>query len=147
MGNVFDKLDEEKRDAGRREFADHLTSIGIDPPTEQTELVPDFPDGPSARDWFGLIGLRGLSTKKQMKLFRQKFTIAGGEPYSFYERKRMSLLSPENPFLITQGDGEAKIFKVIESQLPLRKGGLVPKKKQIHRFMLQGSRPDKIFNR
>jgi hypothetical protein len=44
------------------------------------------------------------------KLFSDKFSIGTRDPYNYAERKRMPIISPDNPFTTDEGEGERLVI-------------------------------------
>ena len=106
MGAAISNFDKKKAERRQEIFADNLRDKGLAPPTADTDHVPNFNDNGEAVAWFELAMLRIPSAKK-VKLYQQPFTIGTRPAMSYAERKRQSLISPENPFQTKQDEAEA----------------------------------------
>lgn len=110
----------------------YLRDRGIPIPTNATESVPDFfASDNDAKGYFQVV--KSLDNQKTKgRLYSQKFTIGTREPFSYAERKRKSILSPDNPFTTEEGEGEQIALDLIGQHkdkltgaVGLRKGGTV----------------------
>jgi hypothetical protein len=125
MGNALSDFDKQKKEKAKNQLSDWLNERGVPLPSEDLESVPDFSDNAEAVNWWFVAQTSGISHKKQAKWMKDKFSIGARAPLSFYERKRKSVLSADNPFPTTQSEAENMILDKIEQHLPFRRGGQV----------------------
>jgi hypothetical protein len=94
-----------------------LAENGYPQVTQNTTKVPEQFDNRWPAKWFfGAIERMRPRMKEadKVKLYTQKFKIAGGPALSRYERRGLSLINPENPFDTQPGEGEDRVFAFID---------------------------------
>lgn len=115
-----------------------LRENGISVPTNSTKSVPDFfADKRHAMAYFNVVREDITDQNTMKKLFSDKFSIGTRDPYNYAERKRMPIISPDNPFTTDEGEGERLVIdwvmgnkdKLIAGAAgALRRGGAVEAK-------------------
>ena len=129
MGNVFKKLDDEKRERGIHEFREKLHRDGIPLPTASTDHVPDLANNDQAR-YYWFIATNTLPHATLIKLAKQPFHIGTRPAYSYIERKNMSLIAGDNPFTWSQSEAENRILNFAGQHTGgLKHGGML----EVHR--------------
>ena len=117
--------DEGRREEARNETEARLKREGYAPLSDTNSHVPDFPNNSFAIAFWVNASNKSLPNKIRMEAMKQPFTIGTREPLSYSQRKKMSLLSPDNPFSTSQSEAEAMVLDKISQNLPLKKGGVV----------------------
>lgn len=134
MGNVFKRMDDEKRDRGIVEFREKLQHAGIPPPTASTEHVPDVENNDQAR-YYWFVATNTLPHATLLKLAKQPFHIGTRPAYSYIERKNMSLIAGDNPFTWTQSEAENRLLNFAGSHTGgLKHGGRMAHHHRHHHF-------------
>jgi hypothetical protein len=88
-----------------------LREKGIPVPTNSTKSVPDFfADKRDAMNYFHVVREDITDQNTMKKLFSDKFSIGTRDPYNYAERKRMPIISPDNPFTTDEGEGERLVI-------------------------------------
>jgi hypothetical protein len=130
MGNIFSDWDESRKQDGLKEMRGYLNSRGIPLPTNDTESVPEyFEVNKDAQYYFPVLANDVTSQATKRRLYGQKFVIGNREPFSFAERKKKNIISPDNPFSTTQGEGEQMILDFVlanKDKAGLARGGRLP---------------------
>lgn len=145
MGGSLSSFDEKKKQRANEQLKDWLSSKGVPIPTESMEKIPDhFNDNAEAVNFWFVANTSGISSKRLGEWMKQPFSIAERDPLSYYQRKRKSILSADNPFPTTKSEAEDMILDKIEQHLPLKKGGRVGRERSRH-FFLPTRKPKRIF--
>lgn len=106
-----------------------LREQGYEPVTQSTTKVPEqFANDRITKAWFGALERMSprMQEAKVAKLYSQKFAIGSRPAMSRYDRRNLSLISPDNPFDTQQGEGLQRVFGLIEKQadkIGLARGG------------------------
>ena len=98
-------------------------------PTDATQNVPEYFDKDKEAVRFFIIVHYECSTETKRRLYGQPFSIGSqGEPFSYAQRKKMSLIDPRNPFGVMKGEGEDMVINWVlahKDKVGLQSGGQV----------------------
>ena len=118
--------DEDRKNDMLNEAKAYMRKKGELIPNNDTQNVPEYFDEPRAAMRFFTIAYYDLNTEAKKRLYNQKFVIQNGLPYTYIERKRMSLLSPNNPFTQMKGESEDMVLNYLianKDKVGLKRGG------------------------
>ena len=123
MGNALKKIDEEKKAKASASLSEWLQGRSVPLPREGQPMPDHFSDNAEAVNWWFVAQTSGISQKQQTEWMKQKFAIGSRDPLSFYERKRKSVISADNPFPTTQSEAENILLDKIAEHAPFKRGG------------------------
>lgn len=127
--------DEDRKNDMLNEAKAYMRTKGEIIPTNNTQKVPEYFDEKRAAMRFFTIAYYDLNTEAKKRLYNQKFVIQNGLPYTYIERKRMSILSPDNPFTMMKGESEDMVLSYLianKDKVGLKRGGtMMPMKSRI----------------
>lgn len=153
MGNIFSDWDESRKQDGLKEVRGSLNARSIPLPTNDTQSVPEyFETNRDAISYFMALANDVTSVPTKRRLYGQKFVIGNREPFSYAERKKKSIVSPDNPFSTTQGEGEQMVLDFVlenKDKAGLSRGGRLPSLTQAdkHYMLKYGKIPEKMMEK